>query len=591
MAADCAFELRASNVAFVSLWPVAVRTEIFTHMVITHTADGFFNVGRSETEPKLDCSVIYSIALSTEYEGKANVALATDLHIMKKSGKLLMTTDLGYEYGFKDIDGNCYNIKPNIEQTNKMERHMSGKVCIVTGATRGIGKGIALQLGQAGATVNITGATRGIDKGIAFQLRQAGATVYIAGATRGIDKGIALQLGQAGATVYITGATRDIDKGIALQLGQAGATVYITRATRGIDKGIALQLGQAGATVYIMETWAVLPQLKKMSKPMSGKVCLVTGATRGIGKGIALQLGQAGATVYITGRTLTAPKGDPVGGSLTDTANEIENRGGKCIPVQCDHSKDSDIEELFNRVSKEQNGHLDLLVNNAYAAVKAISDNYGKPFWEQPITLWDTVNIVGLRNHYLCSVHAVKLMTTRKTGLIVNVSSAGGLRYIFNVPYGVGKEANDRMAADCAVELRKMNVAFVSLWPGAVRTENLKELLKTGGFGTDKPASGNMPKVDVAKAFANGETPEYAGKAIVALATDPNIMKKSGKILITADLGYEYGFKDIDGKDPSNIRQVNELLKMNPKTKWIANFVPNFVYIPKWMLALAGNKL
>ncbi|XP_052061486.1 dehydrogenase/reductase SDR family member 1-like isoform X2 [Mytilus californianus] len=328
-----------------------------------------------------------------------------------------------------------------------------------------------------------------------------------------------------------------------------------------------------------------------MARSMAGKVCIVTGATRGIGKGIALQLRQAGATVYITGRTLTALKGDPVGGSLTDTANEIENRGGKCIPVQCDHSKDSDIEELFNRVSKEQNGHLDLLVNNAYAAVKAISDNIGKPFWEQPITMWDTVNIVGLRNHYLCSVHAAKLMTARKTGLIVNVSSFGGLKYLFNVPYGVGKEANDRMAADCAVELRKMNVAFVSLWPGPVNTENIKELMKTGGFGTDKPASGNMPKVDAAKLFENGETSEYAGKAIVALATDQNIMKKSGKILMTADLGYEYGFKDIDGKDPFNMRQVNELLKMNPKTKWIANFVPNFVYIPKWMLALAGNKL
>lgn len=326
------------------------------------------------------------------------------------------------------------------------------------------------------------------------------------------------------------------------------------------------------------------------ARPMAGQICIVTGATRGIGKGIALQLGQAGATVYITGRTLNALKDDPVGGSLMDTAKEIEDRGGKCIPVQCDHSKDSDIEELFKKVSKEQDGRLDLLVNNAYSAVKAIGENMGKPFWEQPITLWDTVNNVGLRNHYLCSVHAAKLMTVRKSGLIVNISSAGGLRYLFNVPYGIGKEAMDRMAADCAVELKKKNVAFVSLWPGAVQTENVMHLIKTNTLNLKKAAPQNVPEVDSTFVFENGETIEYAGKAVVALATDPKIMKKSGRILMTADLGYEYGFKDINGKEPLNFRQLNALVQMSPKTRWMANFIPNFIYIPKWMVAMGGNK-
>lgn len=324
---------------------------------------------------------------------------------------------------------------------------------------------------------------------------------------------------------------------------------------------------------------------------MAGKVCIVTGATRGIGKGIALQLGQAGATVYITGRTLKTVKDDPVGGSLEDTAQEIEKRGGKCIPIQCDHSNDSEVEQLFDRVSREQDGRLDVLVNNAYSAVKAIGDNIGTPFWEQSTTMWDTVNNVGLRNHYLCAVHAAKLMTVKKSGLIVNISSPGGLRYLFNVPYGIGKEAMDRMAADCAFELRKTNVAFVSLWPGLVQTETLTYLVKSKQFDMKKSVPDNMPKVDTSMVINNGETIEYPGKAVVALATDPKIMKKSGKVLMTADLGYEYGFKDINGKDPFNLRQVNKIMELNGKTRWLANFVPDFIYIPRWMMSLAGNKL
>ncbi|XP_076113002.1 dehydrogenase/reductase SDR family member 1-like [Mytilus galloprovincialis] len=329
-----------------------------------------------------------------------------------------------------------------------------------------------------------------------------------------------------------------------------------------------------------------------MSKSLSGKVCLVTGATRGIGKGIALQLGQAGGTVYITGRTLTTDKSDPIGGSLTDTANEIEKRGGTCIPVQCDHSKDSDVEELFDRISKEQDGRLDVLVNNAFNTAQGLKENMGQPFWEQPITMWDAVNNVGLRNHYICSVHAAKLMTARKKGLIVNISSMGGLQYTFSVPYGVGKEALDRMAADCAVELRASNVAFVSLWPGAVRTEFFTHMVKTqtaDGFFNAGRAE-NEPKLDCSIIYSIALSTEYEGKAVVALATDLNIMKKSGKILMTADLGYEYGFKDVDGREPMNIRQLSTLMQMNPKTRWLTNIVPNFIYLPKWMLALSGNK-
>ncbi|XP_069113767.1 dehydrogenase/reductase SDR family member 1-like isoform X3 [Argopecten irradians] len=272
---------------------------------------------------------------------------------------------------------------------------------------------------------------------------------------------------------------------------------------------------------------------------LAGKVCIVTGATRGIGKGIALQLGEAGATVYITGRTLVVTKDSIVGGSLTDTAREVEERGGKCIPVQCDHTKDEEIQQLFDKVKREQEGQLDILVNNAYSAVKAIFDNVDVPFWEFPMDMWDTVNNVGLRNHYLCTIQAAKMMVPRKRGLIVNISSIGGLTYTLNVPYGIGKEAGN---------------------------------------------------VNVRGMFEVGESIEYAGKAVSYLASDPNIMKKTGKILITAELGSEYGFVDINGREMVSFRNLKELLMLSPKTQWIARLVPRFIYIPKLIFALLGNK-
>ncbi|XP_048766041.2 dehydrogenase/reductase SDR family member 1-like isoform X2 [Ostrea edulis] len=324
---------------------------------------------------------------------------------------------------------------------------------------------------------------------------------------------------------------------------------------------------------------------------LRGKVCLVTGATRGIGHGIALQLGEAGATVYITGRTLTQPPGEEtVGSCLTDTAKEVEARGGKCIPVQCDHSKDEDVEELFQRVKTEQNGQLDILVNNAYSAVTAIMKNMGVPYWEQPMNMWDTVNNVGLRNHYLCAVHAARLMVPRKQGLIVNISSVGGLRYLFNVPYGIGKEACDRMATDCAMELKKHCVAFVSLWPGIVKTEhmlNFSDNIEENHM--EKLAGPNAPvKVDakiMKNSIARGETPEFSGKCIVHLAQDPNIMKKSGYVLMTAELGEEYGIKDIDGRTIPSFRQLNQFPGV-PGIRWL----PNWVRLPMWVMAMGGRK-
>jgi len=308
---------------------------------------------------------------------------------------------------------------------------------------------------------------------------------------------------------------------------------------------------------------------------LTGKVCLVTGGTKGIGKGIALQLGQGGATVYVTGRTLTKNP-EKIGGSLEEVAEEIRIRGGKCIPIQCDHSNDDDVKQLFKTIQKNENGHLDVLVNNAYAGVGAISQSSGTKFYECEPSMWDAVNNVGLRNHYYCTVYAARMMVENGSGLIINISSFGGLRYLFNVPYGVGKEACDRMMVDCGIELKSKNVTCISLWPGPVKTEFIAERLKT--------ADEKMKNI-----FENAESPEFSGKCIARLAADPNIIQKTSRILMTCDLGEEYGLKDIDGQKVSSTRSISAVLK---QTGWktTADWIPDFIKIPHWILYYAGFK-
>lgn len=331
------------------------------------------------------------------------------------------------------------------------------------------------------------------------------------------------------------------------------------------------------------------------SASLAGKVCIVTGATRGIGKGIALQLADKGAKVYITGRTLDPPKGSKIGGSLRDTANEIEARGGRCIPVQCDHMNDTDVERLFEQVKRENEGQLDILVNNAYSAVNAIFSQMDKKFWEQPPTMWDDVNNVGLRNHYICAVYAARIMIPRKQGLIVNISSPAGLRYLYNVAYGVGKCACDRMATDCGLELKRHNVAFVSLWPGPVGTETVMKQLQDN-VDKSKLEEGSKLSSNLRTAenrldfFEKGETTEFAGQCIAAMVTDPELMKMTGKVVMTSDLARRYNLKDAEGHAPADIRQINMLLRQFGHT-WLAWCIPDCVRVPKLMFALAGNKL
>jgi len=282
-------------------------------------------------------------------------------------------------------------------------------------------------------------------------------------------------------------------------------------------------------------------------KHLEGRVALVTGATRGIGRGIAIGLAEAGATVYVTGRSLNNSSSDAVSGSLSETQSAIEEAGGVCIPVQVDHSDDEQVRLLFERIQDEQDGQLDLLVNNAYSGVQALKDAYSQPFWDCEPSLWDASNNVGLRSHYVASVFAARMMTKRNSGLICTISSWGSMSYIFNTAYGAGKAACDRLAADMAVELKPHNVASVSIWPGIVGTELFSRFASenNNSFLSDR---------------YNWETPLFTGRVIAALACEPNVMRRTGRVQIVAELANKYGIVDENGDRPASLRSLRFML-------------------------------
>ncbi|WP_017301828.1 SDR family NAD(P)-dependent oxidoreductase [Nodosilinea nodulosa] len=317
-------------------------------------------------------------------------------------------------------------------------------------------------------------------------------------------------------------------------------------------------------------------------KPLEGTIALVTGATRGLGKGIAIGLGEAGATVYLTGRTLAATAESV--GSLEETAEAVTRAGGVAIPAQVDHSDDDQVRALFDRIESEQGGRLDLLVNNAYAGVHALKAAYGKPFWESDPDFWDACNNVGLRSHYVASVYAARLMVPRQRGLICTLSSWGGLSYIFGVPYGAGKAACDRMAADMAVELKKHRVTSLSVWPGIVGTELMSQFAADMGLGGSAVNDG--PAASIAANY-NWETPLLTGRVIAALAADPQLLRRTGQVQIVAELARQYGVVDADGKRPASLRSLRFVLPSAvPGLRDYAELVPD-LELP-WPFLLLG---
>jgi NAD(P)-dependent dehydrogenase (short-subunit alcohol dehydrogenase family) len=267
---------------------------------------------------------------------------------------------------------------------------------------------------------------------------------------------------------------------------------------------------------------------------LQGKVAVVTGASRGAGRGIALALGEMGATVYVTGRSVRGEAStDNLPGTIEETAETVTARGGKGIAVRCDHTADSDVETLFARVQHEQ-GRIDLLVNNAWGGYE--QHDYKKftaPFHEQPLRHWDGMFTAGVRAALVASRFAASLMLSQRHGLIVNITAWDRDKYLVNVFYDVAKSAINRMTYGMARELRPHNIAVVALAPGFIRTERVAAAFE---------AVGNRDYLNFT------ESPEYVGRAVVALASDHDVLKNSGKVLAVGDLAEEYGFTDVDGR-------------------------------------------
>jgi len=313
-------------------------------------------------------------------------------------------------------------------------------------------------------------------------------------------------------------------------------------------------------TVVIIAVLAIpilLRHSPQLLADLDGQVCVVTGASRGIGKGIAIGLGEAKCTVYITGRSLKSGAKNQGGpgqkhqaGSLEDTCKLVEEAGGKCIASQVDSADDEALKAFFAKVEQEQ-GRLDVLVNNAFAGVSYLPTAIGRPFWElDPVEAWDWINNVGLRSHYIASTYATRIMNKKKKGLIVNLSSFGGLDYIFNVAYGIGKSGMDRMANDMAIELATEEITMVSLWPGLVKTENIKDdALASNKLQPRRGLQPGIPPVEFEKLLQTpcAETPLFSGRAVAHMARDQARAHFTGRVVSSGGLAALYGFVDERG--------------------------------------------
>src|SRR6266513_337336 len=252
--------------------------------------------------------------------------------------------------------------------------------------------------------------------------------------------------------------------------------------------------------------------------PLNGRVALVTGGSVGVGRGVAKALAHEGARVFVTGRSL-------------ENGVSIDER---ITGLRCDHRVDGEVTAAFERVARETRG-VDILVNNVWGGYERMIEDgaftWSKPFWEQPLWRWDAMFSAGVRAHYHASQLAAPSMIARRRGLIVNISFWAAQKHVGNVAYGVSKAATDKMTADMATELKPYGVAVVSLYPGLVRTEKVMEAAQW---------------LDL----SNSESPDFIGRAVAALAADPDVLRHTGKVLVAAALGIEYGFTDIDGKTP-----------------------------------------
>lgn len=275
---------------------------------------------------------------------------------------------------------------------------------------------------------------------------------------------------------------------------------------------------------------------------LAGKLAVVTGASRGAGRGIACVLGEAGATVYVTGRSvrgkLTQP--DLPGTTIEETAELVTARGGLGIPVRVDHTVDAEIASLFERVERDH-GRLDLLVNNAWGGYEDYLQRGGHKafdavFWEQPIERWDKMWTAGVRATLATTRAALPLMFSQRQGVIINTTlEIDPTFYDAALYYRTAKLAINYLTFGMAHDLYQRGgfpIPVIGLALEWMRTEAVLENFRQG--------------LDPIERLKETDSVEYSGRAVRALATDPHILQKTGKVFRVHDLAQEYGFEDVE---------------------------------------------
>ena len=280
-----------------------------------------------------------------------------------------------------------------------------------------------------------------------------------------------------------------------------------------------------------------------MRNSLHGKTAVVAGASRGCGRGIACALGDAGATVYVTGRTTRTgpPPADGAPGTVEDTADEVTRRGGRGIPVRVDHTDSAQVEALFERVRTEQ-GRLDILACAVWGGNERFLDPvWQQPFWRQPARVWDECMGAGPQAFWIAARAAARLMAEQRAGLIVAITEpmveatpfSGNLQ--FDLFEHLPHYSLNRLVGVLARDAKTAGISIVGLLPGFMKTERVEMHLR--GEEMRKQF-----RYDLA------ESTEYAGRAVAALAADPNVLNKAGELIFVADAAKEYGFTDIDGR-------------------------------------------
>ena len=279
-------------------------------------------------------------------------------------------------------------------------------------------------------------------------------------------------------------------------------------------------------------------------KPLDGKIAVVAGSARGAGRGIACMLGAAGATVYCTARStrghLTDPKRPE---TIDETAEMVTAQGGRGIALAVDHTVPEQVEKLFDRVKREHK-RLDILINN----INADALYEWKPFFKISLEKGLIILKSAIWSHIVNAHFAVPLM---KGGLIVEITDGDGFYYRGNIYYDLTKTNAIRLAMAMAYELRKQKIAAVAVTPGFIRSEAVLDSLGVTEANW-RDAIGKRPE------FVESETPFLVGRGIAALAADPKLMKKSGRVFNSLELAREYGLTDVDGRLPDIWSYLNK---------------------------------